>query len=151
MSTDSWWHWIVLVFILIAFLIRLFGISKEITAARMARPVPHEAPQTEEQFRGEKPAQSAFPQPQELLSVELDDLELIKGIGPEIAALLRVAGITIFTALAAVNPSRLISILNTANLHHLVDPHAWQEQAALAAEGRWEELIAYQATLKGGG
>ena len=78
-----------------------------------------------------------------------DDLELIEGIGPKIAAILKEAGIATFAQLAKEEPGNLKSILEKAGLR-LGDPTTWPEQAKLAAEGNLEGLKALQDRLKGG-
>lgn len=80
-----------------------------------------------------------------------DDLKVIEGIGPKIEALLRATGIRTYAQLAETPVERLRTILAEAGPRfRLADPTTWREQARLAAEGRWEELQALQATLKGG-
>lgn len=79
-----------------------------------------------------------------------DDLKVIEGIGPKIAALLQSVGITTFAQLAATDVSRLEQILVEANLRRLADPGTWPEQAKLAAAGDWEGLKALTDQLKGG-
>jgi predicted flap endonuclease-1-like 5' DNA nuclease len=83
-------------------------------------------------------------------SPAVDELEIIEGIGPKIAALLRQAGLTTFAGLAAADTARLVKILTDARLNRLANPATWPKQAALAAEGRWDELKTYQNSLKGG-
>jgi predicted flap endonuclease-1-like 5' DNA nuclease len=78
-----------------------------------------------------------------------DDLAVIEGIGPKIAALLQDAGITTFTELAETEPARLESLLRDADLR-LADPSSWPEQARLAAAGDWDALQSLQDRLKGG-
>jgi len=79
-----------------------------------------------------------------------DDLELIEGIGPKIAAVLNAAGIVTFADLAAADQSRLAEILQQESNLRLADPSTWPEQAALAAAGKWDELQALTEQLKGG-
>lgn len=81
-----------------------------------------------------------------------DDLTRIEGIGPRIAEVLREAGIRTFAQLAALQPGQIEQILEQADprLRRLADPTTWPEQAALAAEDRWEELAELQEQLKGG-
>jgi len=79
-----------------------------------------------------------------------DDLELIEGIGPKIAAVLKAAGIVTFADLAAADTSRLSEILDQENHLRLADPDTWPEQAALAAAGKWDEFQALAEQLKGG-
>ncbi|GIK39810.1 MAG: 4Fe-4S ferredoxin [Chloroflexota bacterium] len=79
-----------------------------------------------------------------------DDLKVIEGIGPKIAALLQAAGITNFAQLAETEVSRLEQLLVEANLRRLADPATWPEQARLAAAGDWEAFKALTEQLKGG-
>lgn len=78
-----------------------------------------------------------------------DDLEIIEGIGPKIADLLRTSGILTFSTLAQTPVSHLQQMMRDANLR-IADPTTWPEQARLAAEGEWEELKEYQSRLRGG-
>jgi predicted flap endonuclease-1-like 5' DNA nuclease len=84
--------------------------------------------------------------------VERDDqLEIIEGIGPKIADLLRAQGVTTFRQLAETSPERLRVILDAAGpAYRIADPGTWPEQAALAADNRWESLAALQAVLDAG-
>jgi ribosomal protein L30 len=79
-----------------------------------------------------------------------DNLEVIEGIGPKIAAVLRAAGIVSFADLAATDTSRLSEILQQESNLRMADPGTWPEQAALAAEGKWDEFQALTDQLKGG-
>jgi ribosomal protein L30 len=78
-----------------------------------------------------------------------DDLEVIEGIGPKIAGVLREAGISTFAELAATDTERLTEILQGANLR-LASPETWAEQAGLAAADDWGGLKQLQERLKGG-
>jgi ribosomal protein L30 len=80
---------------------------------------------------------------------ETDDLELIEGIGPKIAEVLREQGIMTFAQLAAMEPEAIKALLDQPNLR-LADPETWPEQAGLLAEGRREEFDALVDRLKGG-
>jgi predicted flap endonuclease-1-like 5' DNA nuclease len=79
-----------------------------------------------------------------------DDLELIEGIGPKIAAVLMAAGIVTFADLAAADTSRLAEILEQEPNLRLADSGTWPEQAALAAAGKWDEFKVLAEQLKGG-
>ena len=80
-----------------------------------------------------------------------DDLRKIEGIGPKIASILAEAGIDTFAALADTDPEKIREILAEAGSRYKVhDPTTWPRQAALAAEGKWDELAALQDQLKGG-
>jgi predicted flap endonuclease-1-like 5' DNA nuclease len=78
-----------------------------------------------------------------------DDLTILEGIGPKINQLLQAAGICTFALLAASEVSELKAILDPAGLQ-FIDPGTWAEQARLADEGKFDELKALTASLKGG-
>ena len=78
-----------------------------------------------------------------------DDLKLIEGIGPKIAALLAEHGVTTFAALADSSPVELDRILDEAGLQ-MHDAQSWPDQAQLAANGEWDQLHELQSRLKGG-
>jgi len=79
-----------------------------------------------------------------------DNLELIEGIGPKIAAVLQAAGIVTFADLAAADTSRLSEVLEQEPNLRLADPGTWSEQAALAAAGDWDAFKTLTEQLKGG-
>jgi len=81
---------------------------------------------------------------------QTDDLELIEGIGPKIAGVLKAAGIVTFADLAAADTSRLAEILEQEPNLRSANPGTWPEQAALAAAGDWDGLKALTEQLKGG-
>jgi large subunit ribosomal protein L17 len=80
-----------------------------------------------------------------------DDLTIIEGVGPKIAELLVAAGITTFAQLADADDATVQQVLTEAgpqfNVH---DATTWNEQAALARDGKMDELKALQDRLKGG-
>lgn len=80
-----------------------------------------------------------------------DDLTKIEGIGPKIAELLNNGGITTFAELADAQDETVQQVLVEAgprfNVH---DATTWNEQAALARDGKWDELNELQDRLKGG-
>ena len=80
-----------------------------------------------------------------------DDLTIVEGIGPKIAELLNNAGITTFAQLADADDATVQQVLTEAgprfNVH---DATTWNEQAALARDGKTDELKALQDRLKGG-
>jgi ribosomal protein L30 len=98
---------------------------------------------------GKAPKASTAEPAREDRASEVDDLSLIEGVGPKIAEILQGAGISTFAALAKSDVERLNGILEEANLHMAV-PDTWPEQAALAADGKWEELKELQERLTGG-
>lgn len=156
-----WWVWI----ILIVFLIFLFyGLwmrfrgknvvqtEKDSVSAAVeprSRPYPV-ASQTPVAAPTPEPVAPAPEPPAPVVPVKPDDLVIIEGIGPKIAGILNSAGITTFAALAAAKPEKLQEIMHTSGLRVPADPTTWPAQAALAAEGKMDELQKLQANLKGG-
>ena len=80
-----------------------------------------------------------------------DDLKKIEGAGPKAAEALVAAGIDTFDKVAASTPEKLSEVLTEASsrLSHIVT-ETWPKQAALAAEGKWDELKELQDRLDGG-
>ena len=77
-----------------------------------------------------------------------DDLEVIEGIGPKIAAVLTASGIRTFHDLADSSVPAISAILEKAGPRFkLANPSSWPEQAGLAAAGKWQELKKMQETL----
>lgn len=110
---------------------------------------------TLEEIAGEEPAAPAAP-PERAVKpapaapvAQADDLTIVEGIGPKIAGVLQAAGITTFAQLAAADVAQLTEIVQQADLR-LAHPDTWPEQAALAAEGKWDELQSLTSQLKGG-
>ncbi|WP_233752598.1 helix-hairpin-helix domain-containing protein [Flavilitoribacter nigricans] len=83
--------------------------------------------------------------------IGLDNLQIIEGIGPKIEQLLKNSGYTSWGALAAAEYDDLKKVLEDAGPRYRIhDPKSWPEQARLAAEGKWDELIQYQKFLDAG-
>ena len=75
----------------------------------------------------------------------------IEGIGPKIAGLLKADGIITFADLAKAPIKQLQAILdNAGSRYRMHNPKTWSAQAELAANGKWDELKAWQGELKGG-
>jgi predicted flap endonuclease-1-like 5' DNA nuclease len=79
------------------------------------------------------------------------NLKLIEGIGPKIESVLKDAGISTMSVLADTPAERLREILDGAGSRFKShDPKTWPVQAGLAADGKFEELKAWQKEMKGG-
>ena len=79
------------------------------------------------------------------------DLQLVEGIGPKIAALLIEHGINDLGQLAEAPVERLREILAGAGKRfRLADPGTWPRQAALGVAGDWAGLTQLQTELKAG-
>jgi predicted flap endonuclease-1-like 5' DNA nuclease len=90
--------------------------------------------------------------PQNALDLE-DDLTRIEGVGPKVAALLNDQGIHSYAQLSKARPDQLHALLSAAGpTYQLAEASAdsWPEQARLAAQGRWTELLNLQDEIKGG-
>ncbi|MEM6794825.1 MAG: hypothetical protein AAF725_12670 [Acidobacteriota bacterium] len=80
-----------------------------------------------------------------------DDLKVIEGVGPKIEGLLNVDGLYTWRSVADAETGRLQRILDEAGPRYRIhDPGTWRRQAALAADGKWEDLEEFQDFLKGG-
>lgn len=84
-------------------------------------------------------------------AAEADNLEKVEGIGPKIAEVLTEAGLDTFAKLADSTPEAIREILDAAGSQFAShDPATWPQQAKLAADGKWDELKAWQDELDGG-
>jgi predicted flap endonuclease-1-like 5' DNA nuclease len=80
-----------------------------------------------------------------------DDLKVVEGIGPKIEELCQNAGIYTFADLASSTPERVKEILSAAGPRfQMHDPTTWPDQAALARDGKWDELKKWQDELNKG-
>jgi large subunit ribosomal protein L21 len=80
-----------------------------------------------------------------------DDIEIIEGIGPKIAAVLATNGITTFAALAAAKADDVTAMLKASGgRFSLANPASWAEQAALLRDGKMEEFKKLCDELVGG-
>jgi len=79
----------------------------------------------------------------------VDDLEIVEGIGPKIAEALADAGVTTFAQLADMTPEAIQEIVSAAGIGSK-SPATWPQQAALARDGKFDELKAWQDELNGG-
>lgn len=141
-----WWAWLLIVILVILIILVLWWLGrfrKKGTLKSVPTPVESQ-PQTRQPEKMEEMVAAEPPPP-----VRPDDLTIIEGIGPKIASVLQAAGISTFSQLAEADLGHLNQILQNAGLR-LADAETWPEQARLAAEGKWDELEALKASLKGG-
>ncbi len=78
-----------------------------------------------------------------------DDLKIIEGIGPKIEEILNAAGIWTWKQLASTDTAKIRKILDAQGMA-LHDPTTWPSQGQMAADGRMDELMAWQRELDGG-
>ena len=80
-----------------------------------------------------------------------DDLKKIEGVGPKIEQLLNDGGIKSYADLINAGSDQIKEILVAAGPQYKVhDPSTWGNQAKLASEEKWDELLQMQTELKGG-
>jgi predicted flap endonuclease-1-like 5' DNA nuclease len=85
------------------------------------------------------------------VTVKLDDLKLIEGIGPKIETLFNADGITSWHELSKANVERLQGVLDAAGPRYKFhDPASWPRQAGLLANGKWAEFKTLTDKLKDG-
>ncbi|MCH2198205.1 MAG: 50S ribosomal protein L21 [Flavobacteriales bacterium] len=119
----------------------------ESIVASGAKPAKAAAPKKEEAPKKEAPKKESAPKKAE----GGDKLTKIEGIGPKISEILTNAGVATFADLAAADVEKLKEILAEAgNRYKAFDPTTWPQQAALAADGKWDELKELQDNLDGG-
>ena len=87
-------------------------------------------------------------QEKEEVTEEADDLTKIEGIGPVIAKTLAENGIATFAALADAKDEDVQEMIKDVKGNHQAG--TWNEQAALARDGKWDELKELQDKLDGG-
>lgn len=79
---------------------------------------------------------------------EAEDLTKLEGVGPKISKALAEGGLPTYAAVAAATPEQIKEVLSAASIG--ANPETWPQQAALAADGKWDELKALQEELDGG-
>jgi len=80
-----------------------------------------------------------------------DKLTTVEGIGPKIETLLNEEGISTFADLADANVETLAAVLEKAGPRFKMHkPDTWPQQAALARDGKMDELKTLQDELNGG-
>jgi len=102
---------------------------------------------------GDEPATSAPGAASNVLgkSVDVDDLTVIEGIGPQIAELCHGIGIRTWAELSVTEVSLLRTMLNDAGQRFKAhDPSTWPQQAGLLASGEWAEFKAFSDDFVGG-
>lgn len=102
---------------------------------------------------GAKPAPKAAAKPavSKNADAKADKLTVIEGVGPKIAGLLNDEGIMTFADLADAKIETLSAVLEKAGPRFKMhQPDTWPQQAALARDGKMDELKKLQDELDGG-
>ncbi len=86
----------------------------------------------------------------EMTTLEMDDFTKIEGIDQSVAEVLNNADVKSFAELASLSQETLSEMMsNAGESYSFRDTSTWPEQASLAAEGKWDELQAWQSELQG--
>ncbi len=86
-----------------------------------------------------------------MLAMQPDNLKIVEGIGPKIEELCNGIDIWTWKQLSETPVERLQEMLDAAGKRYQIhNPTTWAAQAAMAHEGKWDELKVYQDHLKGG-
>jgi len=88
------------------------------------------------------------PKKEEAKDSKLDDLTKVEGIGPKIAETLTAAGVDTFAKLAKTDSDKIQEMIADVRGNH--DSGTWPKQAAMAADGKWDELKKWQDEMDGG-
>ena len=136
--------------------------KKEVKKEAKAEPVVEKAPAAEEtvaiakeEVKEEAPkkeAKKAAPKKATKAKASKgDDLTKIEGVGPKAAEALTNAGLDTFAKVSKAKADKMKEILTEASsrLAHL-DTGSWAKQAKMAADEKWDELKAWQDSVKGG-
>ncbi len=125
--------------------------EEEAPAKEEATPAKEKAPAKKAaEKKEETPKKKAAPKKAAAKSKDADDLKKIEGIGPKIAEVLAENGVSTYAALAKMDRDAVKAILDTVSTLKSKEPKTWPQQAALAADGKWEELEKLQDELMGG-
>ena len=80
-----------------------------------------------------------------------NDLTVVEGIGSKINELFNNAGVKTFAQLANQTIPQIRKVLDDGGSRfRIANPSTWGQQAALAAENKWDELKKLQDNLSGG-
>ena len=122
------------------------GISTEVTPAKKTR-----RSSAKKKTEGTETASEGTEKAPRKKAAKGDDLKLIEGIGPKGEEVLHAAGIKTFADLAGTSAEKIKEILDASEGHfNAADTTTWAQQAQMAAEGKFDELKAWQEELKGG-
>lgn len=84
-------------------------------------------------------------------TIRQDDLTIVEGIGPQIQNLFHESGIRTWYDLSRCSVEQCELVLRSGgDRFRQHTPKTWPRQAAMAYEGRWAELKAWQEELDGG-
>lgn len=83
--------------------------------------------------------------------IKQDDLTIVEGIGPKIQELFHNHSVKTWKALSECSVEKCQSVLDSGGERFKIhNPGTWPEQAKMAYEGKWAELLKWQDKLDGG-
>ena len=156
-NTGSDWNWfltfiVVVIILAVALIIQAMFSKEEAAELEPHEGVAHDAAEevaVDEAQPESEPGSEPEPESESEAPAEPDDLKILEGVGPKVAAILSENGITTFAQLADTSVEKLDQILDDNNLH-MLHPGSWPQQARLAADGDWEAFEKLTEELHGG-
>ena len=83
--------------------------------------------------------------------IKENDLTVVEGIGPKIQELFHNHNVNTWKALSECSVDKCQSVLDSGGDRFKIhNPGSWPEQAKMAYEGRWADLLKWQDELDGG-
>ena len=127
------------------------GVAETVAPIKKAKPAAKTASPASTPKVEKEASTAAAAAPKAAASGKPDQLKKIEGIGPKIAEHLVAGGLVSFADLADASQEQLKQILTDAGpRYQMHDPGTWPMQAALARDGKWDELNVLQDKLDGG-
>lgn len=155
MDTMPWWVWLILIVIMLA-AIFWYWINRQAYEPTFEMHPHHDEHGDEAHSVEPVTAQAAIAvetptrfSESSVTPTTPDDLKIVEGIGPKVQSVLNSIGIYTFKQLAEADLTAVRKALETAGYRYM-DPRSWPDQAALAADERWDELKLMQENLKAG-
>lgn len=79
------------------------------------------------------------------------ELQIVEGVGPKVEGVLKNGGVNNWAELAEQSTDDIKTLLAAAGpAYKMMDPKSWPQQARLASEGKWDELVEFQRFLDTG-
>ncbi len=134
-----------------------FSVSNPVTVTKSQSEKPTvvspKTPETEANVKVDSPIEESAKVSEVTVntSSKKSDLKKIEGVGPKIEQLLNADYVLTFDDVIETGAEKIREILLKAGPQYKVhDPSTWAEQAQLARDEKWDELLLLQNELKGG-
>ncbi len=140
---SSWWCWILPLIAGVLCAILGYFLGRACKKCKKCNEEKVEHKETQGDYFNAQLAKAVFGK-----SIKKDDLKIVKGIGPEIAEQLNQNGIKTWKELSETSIKRCQEILNMDDERfRMHNPETWPQQAKMAYEGKWKELLKLQEEL----